>query len=113
MKHFGLGLLCGAVLGTVVGYLKNPNTGNTIKQDLKQQIEDTVTDSQNIEINLAKITHDKEYLETDGQKSVTDLVNDITDRIDGYQNQIKPNLNRISEKIESLTSHLEKLNTEE
>lgn len=107
MKNFGFGVLVGGVIGVVLAYVKNPNTGNTIKHDLKVQIDDTIADSQNIADAKKRLDESLDYLKTDGMKKVQQFSDFMEDRMDGFEMQIKPNLEVIEDKLDDLEITLE------
>lgn len=109
MKNFGIGLLCGGILGVVVGYLKNPNTGNTIKHDLKLQIDETIADADNIQRATAEFEASKNYLMTTGKEEIEQTRDFIIDRLDGFKMQIAPNIDNINEELAKLESDTKKL----
>lgn len=106
MKSFGLGLLSGALLGAVIGFVKNPQTGNTIKHDFKQQIDETIADSNNIKEAKVRFDESSAYLKNDGEKLIDNTLSSITDRIDGFNQQIAPNLKGIEDSLQNLQDNL-------
>lgn len=106
MKYFGLGLLTGAVLGAVVGFVKNPQTGKTIKHDFKQQIDETLADTSNLKDAEDRFDKSMDYLKNDGAKLINNTLNAINDRLDGFNQQIEPNLKAIDEQMSELQNIL-------
>lgn len=107
MKNFGFGLLAGSILGVIIGYVKNPNTGNTIKHDLKIQIDETIADSENISDAKKRLDQSLDYLKNDGAKQLQNFSDFMTDRLDGFEMQIKPNLDKIDDQLINFEEDLE------
>lgn len=104
---FVCGLFMGAIVGSAVGFLCAPESGEEIRKKLKESAEDT----------LDNVTHRLDAYGIDVKKYVEGVSTGLTDRVKEYkdelENRIQDIQNEVDADIAELNLELEQLHSEE
>ncbi|MDR0921408.1 MAG: YtxH domain-containing protein [Lactobacillales bacterium] len=106
LKNFTKGLLFGSLIGASGGLLFAPRKGSQMRENLRNQIEDTLDNAEQISESVQNIkaaaNEVRDGLENLLAPAIQGIEKDITD----FQFQVEPRISQLQEQLEKIEKEL-------
>ncbi|UUX33945.1 YtxH domain-containing protein [Fundicoccus culcitae] len=107
MAGFKSGFLWGAVFGGMAGLMNAPASGRETRQNIKDFIDQTTDDVNDVRFKVDNLKMAIERLSTEGLSSASTASKDIQVSVQHFQEETKPRIRRIKEKAEKLQESID------
>lgn len=107
MAGFKSGLFWGAVFGGLAGLLNAPQSGKETREDLKQFIETTTDDVNDVRYKVDNLRVAVQRLANEGIESARVASEEIQTSLKHFEEENQPRINRIQSSISQLQTNLD------
>lgn len=104
LKSFITGLGLGAIAGSVISLMTDQKTGQPIRKEVKNLVDETNSDVKNITLNVQRAKNDLEELKKQDIPLVKRQIGSIERSLKEFQYTTKPTLDNIQTALNKLSS---------
>lgn len=101
-SNFRSGIFWGAVFGTIAGLMNAPRSGRETRQILKEKIDDTSRDVDDLRFKVNNLLTSVERLAGEGLSGAQETVTSVQRSIRHFQEESQPHIRRVKESVEVL-----------
>lgn len=107
MRKFGQGLLWGALFGGIAGLMNAPRSGQETRQALKEYLDQTTADVNDVRYKVDNLTHAIQRLSQEGLGNLKEAQDEIKYAVTQFSRETEPRIQRIQDRVENLQTEIQ------
>lgn len=106
MKKFSQGLFWGALFGGLAGLLNAPRSGQETRQYLKEYLDQTTADVNDVRYKVDNLSHAIQRLTQEGLGNLKEAQDEIQYAVNQFTRETEPRIQRIQDRVQNLQSEI-------